>query len=89
MKEMKNEIKYWDKKDFGFEDLLQCEAGDYITLHDYGHMVINEIGEDYITFDVADYKGESVCLYKAGECVNLYIIIEMYESMLKNIMYGK
>lgn len=58
-------------------------------MNDFGHMVINEIGKDYITLDVLDYKGESVDLYKAGEFVNLYIIIEMYERMLKDIMYEK
>lgn len=86
---MENEIKYWKTKDFGFSDLKQYQVGDYITLHDYGHMVINEIDKDCITLDVLDYKGKSVDLYKAGECVNLYIIIEMYERMLKDIMYGK
>lgn len=85
---MKNEIKYWDKKGFGFNDLAQYQVGDYITLHDYGFMVINEIGKDYITLDVLDYKGKSVDLYKAEKFVNLYIIIEMYERMLKGIMYG-
>lgn len=89
IEKMKNEIKYWNKKGFGFSDLKQYEVEDYITLHDYGHMVINEIGKDCITLDVLDYKGESVDLYKAGECVNLYIILEIYERMLKNIMYGK
>lgn len=86
---MENEIKYWKTKDFGFNDLLQYQVGDYITLHDYGHMVIQEIDKDCITLDVLDYKGKSVDLYKEGECVNLYIIIEMYERMLKDIMYGK
>lgn len=89
IEKMKNEIKYWDKKGFGFNDLKQYEVGDYITLHDYGHMVINEIDKDCINFDVLDYKGESVDLYKAGECVNLCIILEMYERMLKDIMYEK
>lgn len=84
---MKNEIKYWNKKGFGFNDLKQYDVGDYITLRDCGYMIIQEIGDDYITFDIANYKGESVCLYKAGECVNLYIILEMYERMLKDIMY--
>lgn len=86
---MKNEIKYWDKKGFGFNDLAQYDVGDYITLHDFGHMVIRVIDKDCITLDVLDYKGESVDLYKAGEFVNLYIILEIYERMLKDIMYGK
>lgn len=34
---MKNKIKYFEKKGFGFSDLKQYEVGDYITLHDFGH----------------------------------------------------
>lgn len=83
---MKNEIKYWDKTGFGFDDLKQYNEGDYITLHDYGHMVIQKIDKDSITLDLVDYKGESVDLYKAGRCVNLYIIVELYENMLKDMM---
>lgn len=84
---MKNEIKYWNNKaGFGFDNLKQYGEGDYITLHDYGYMVIQKIEEDCIALDVVDYKGESVDLYKAGRGVNLYIIVELYENMLKDMM---
>lgn len=83
---MKNEIKYWNKAGFGFDDLKQHNEGDYITLHDYGFLVIQKIEKDCITLDVVDHKGKSVDLYKAEKCVNLYIIIELYENMLKDMM---
>lgn len=86
MEEMENEIKYWKHKDFGFSDLAKYEVGDYITLHDYGYMAINNKNENFISFIVVDYTGNESFQYDIKCDDDFMYCIKFCEMVLKEIM---
>lgn len=86
MKEMEKEIKYWKHKDFEFSDLAKYEVGDYITLHDYGHMVINNKNEHFISFIVVDYTGNESFQYDIKRGDDFMHCMKFCEMVLKEIM---